>query len=70
MEKFVRNFFDQIDLIWAAIPSPVKVFLYSSISSAFGLWVAGELSMQAVAIIVMTNMGLYSGPRQIKRMVK
>lgn len=70
MADKIRNFFNSIERSWDAIPSYVKVFFYSSVSSIFGLWIADLLSVQAVAIIVMTNLGLYQVPRQINKMVQ
>lgn len=70
MADNVREFFNQVEQVWEAIPSYVKVFLYSSVSTTFGLWVAGELNFTAVIIVVMTNLGLYQAPRKINMMVK
>lgn len=66
----IRDFFATIELMWDAVPSYIKVFFYSTISSTFGLYVIGELSWMAVAIIVMTNLGLYSGQRGISALAQ
>ncbi len=65
MAKKIEQFFKEIESIWGAVPGYVKVFLYSAISSAFGLWVAGQLDWRAVVIVVATNLGLYQVPRVI-----
>lgn len=59
----IEAFFRTIEQVWGAIPSPLKVFMYSTVSAAFGLWVAGSLDWREVAIIVATNIGIYSAPR-------
>lgn len=59
----IENFFQSIEEIWAAIPAYVKVFVYSSVSATFGLWVAGNLDWREVIIIVATNIGIYQVPR-------
>lgn len=70
----VLQFFKTIEEVWDAIPGYVKVFLYASVSSIFGLWVAGGLDWKEVAIIVFSNLGLYQLPRTIgegtKKMLK
>jgi len=70
MSGRIRNFFDVIEASWDEVPSYIKVFIYSTVSSTFGLWVANELSFNAVAIIVMTNLGLYAGPRQVNKLMR
>lgn len=65
MAKKIELFFKEIENIWGAVPGYVKVFLYASISSIFGLWVAGQLDWRAVVIVVATNLGLYQVPRVI-----
>ena len=72
MAKLIQQFFAEIEAVWEAVPGYVKVFLYSTLSSTFGLWVAGQLDWKAVVIVVATNLGLYQLPRvageQVKRM--
>jgi len=65
MAKKIEMFFTEIESIWGAIPGYLKVFLYATISSVFGLWVAGQLDWRAVAIVVATNLGIYQVPRII-----
>jgi len=65
MDKKIEMFFTEIESIWGAIPGYLKVFLYATISSVFGLWVAGQLDWRAVAIVVATNLGIYQVPRII-----
>lgn len=65
MAKKIEQFFTEIESIWGAFPGYVKVFLYATISSVFGLWVAGQLDWRAVAIVVATNLGIYQVPRII-----
>jgi len=65
MAKKIEQFFKEIESIWGAVPGYVKVFLYATISSTFGLWVAGQLDWKAVVIVVATNLGLYQVPRVI-----
>jgi hypothetical protein len=64
----IEMFFTEWELVWASIPGYVKVFLYSTASSAFGLWVINQLDWRAVVIIVATNLGLYAVPREIRNM--
>lgn len=61
----IEAFFRAIEEVWSVIPSYVKVFFYSSVSAAFGLWLAGSLDWREVAIIVATNLGIYGGPRAV-----
>lgn len=61
----IKAFFAELESIWGAVPGYVKVFLYASISSIFGLWVAGQLDWRAVAIVVATNLGIYQVPRVV-----
>lgn len=61
----IKAFFAELESIWGAVPGYVKVFLYATASSTFGLWVAGQLDWRAVAIVVATNLGLYQAPRAI-----
>ena len=68
--EYVRSFFENIEDIWAAIPGPLKVFLYATISSAFGLWVSGALEWREVVIIVATNLGIYQIPRTTGTTIK
>lgn len=70
MKVKIENFFREIEGAWEAVPSYVKVFLYSASSSAFGLWVAGALDWRAVIIIVATNLGIYQVPRTIGTQTK
>lgn len=63
MKKRIEAFFVGVEEAWGAVPSYVKVFLYSTTSAAFGLWIAGTLDWRSVAIIVASNLGLYSAPR-------
>ena len=66
----IANFFNSVEEIWEAIPSPVKVFLYSTASSVVGLWAADSLGGKAVALIVLANLGLYQAPRTVGTQVK
>lgn len=66
----VKAFFDGIEAIWEVVPSPVKVFLYSTSSSIVGLWAVGELDPKAVALIVLANIGIYQVPRTVGTQVK
>lgn len=68
--KKVELFFQLLEELWSVIPGYVKVFIYSTFSSGFGLWVAGQLDMRAVVIIVATNLGIYQAPRSINRTLK
>lgn len=68
--EYVKSFFKNIEDIWAEIPGPVKVFLYASISSAFGSWASGGLEWREVIIIVATNLGIYQIPRTLGTTVK
>jgi len=70
MANKIKAFFKCWEDAWAAIPSYIKVFLYSTSSSAFGLWITGELNWRAVVIIVATNLGIYSAPRIVNNQVK
>lgn len=70
MAKKVARFFSEIEAIWSVIPGYAKVFLYSTISSTFGLWVAGQLDFRAIAIVVATNLGIYQVPRSINRVIQ
>lgn len=70
MSKFIKQFFAEIESAWGAIPGYVKVFLYSTISTIFGLWVAGQLDPKAVIIVVATNLGIYQLPRTIGTQTK
>lgn len=63
MAKLIKQFFAEIESAWEAVPGYAKVFLYSTISSVFGLWIAGQLDWKAVVIVVATNLGLYQLPR-------
>jgi len=51
--------------VWAAVPTYIKIFLYSSSSSVLGLWAVGALDLKAVAFIVAANLGIYQVPRTI-----
>lgn len=66
----IANFFIEFEGAWDAIPGYIKVFIYSCASSMFGLWVLGELTWQAVVVIVATNIGIYQGPRMAGKQVK
>lgn len=68
--QMVKQFFKDIEEIWDSIPGYVKVFLYAFISSAFALWIAGDLDWRQVVIIVATNLGLYQVPRTIGTQTK
>lgn len=70
MAKKVAQFFAELESIWGAVPGYLKVFLYATASSVFGLWVAGQLDWRAVAIVVATNLGLYQVPRTLGTGVK
>lgn len=70
MAENIKAFFEVIEDVWEAIPGYVKVFFYSVISSSVGLWVAGDLDWRAVTIILFTNLGLYTGPRAINKIMK
>lgn len=70
MNGRIRGFFDLIEDAWAEVPSYVEVFAYSSVSSIFGLYIVGDLSWNAVMVIVMTNLGLYAGPRQVNKLMR
>lgn len=61
----VKDFFLEIELIWAVIPGYIKVFLYSVISSVVALYYVDQLTWQAVVGIVLVNLGLYQGPRAL-----
>lgn len=66
----VKSFFNEVEAVWAAVPGYVKVFLYSAISSGFGLWVLGQLDLNTVIVIVASNLGLYQVPRTISKQTK
>ncbi len=65
MKQKIEAFFKGVEEAWSAVPGYVKVFLYSTISTTFGLWVMGTLEWREVVIIVVSNLGLYGGPRVI-----
>ena len=65
MKKEIEKFFKEVENVWGVIPKYIKVFLYSSVSSIFGLWISGMLDWRAIAIIVATNIGIYQVPRTI-----
>ena len=66
----VQNLFRTFEEIWGVIPGYFKVFLYASISTTFGLWIAGQLDIRAVIIVVATNLGIYQGPRTVNKLQK
>lgn len=70
MAKLIKRFFDSVEAIWAEIPGYAKVFLYSTSSSVFGLWVANQLDWKAVVIIVAVNLGLYQAPRVVGKQTR
>lgn len=70
MAKKIEQFFAEIEAVWEAIPGYVKVFLYSTISTVFGLWVAGQLDAKSVIIVVATNLGIYQLPRVVGTQTK
>ena len=59
----IAQFFQSASEAWEAVPSYVKVFLYSTISSIVGLHQTGNLSVGSVLWIVGANLGLYSVSR-------
>ncbi len=61
----IKAFFKATEEIWDSIPGYVKVFLYATVSSAFALWISGDLDWRQVTMIVATNLGLYQIPRTI-----
>lgn len=65
IKKLIEEFFTGVEGIWSVTPGYFKAFLYSFSSSVFGLWIANQLDLKAVAIIVASNLGLYSAPRII-----
>lgn len=66
----ISNFFSELEKIWESFPSYFKVFLYSTVSTTFGAWVAGELSLTLVLLVVATNLGIYSGPRAMSTQIQ
>lgn len=66
----IKAFFDGVEEVWAVIPSPVKVFMYSTSSSIVGLWAVGKLDPKDVAFIVLANLGIYQVPRTVGTQVK
>ena len=74
MADTIKAFFDEWERVWDSIPGYVKVFIYSTISSVIGLYASGvPVEVKSVVLIVLTNMGLYSGVRtgagQIRKML-
>ncbi len=65
MAEKVKQFFNEIEAVWGVIPGYIKAFLYSFSSSGCGLWGADQLDWKAVAVIVASNIGIYSVPRII-----
>jgi hypothetical protein len=65
----IQKTFEKLEEIWAAVPSYVKVFIYSSTSSIAGLYLADALETKAVVLIVLTNLGLYTVPRNISELI-
>lgn len=70
MAEKIKAFFDAFESAWDVIPTYVKVFFYSVTSSAFGLWMAGQLDWRSVVIIVATNLGIYQIPRTVGQQTK
>lgn len=70
MKKQVQAFFSNIEDVWSVIPSYVKVFIYSVVSSCIGLYFNDGLNPKSVIFIVVSNLGLYQIPRSIGSMVK
>lgn len=65
----VDQFFKEVEAVWAVIPSWIKVFFYSTTSSVVGLWVANALDPKSVALIVLTNLGIYQAPRTVRKLL-
>lgn len=59
----IANFFMVVHETWEAVPSYVKVFLYSTVSSTVGLYLTDSLTVDSVIVIVVSNLGLYSLPK-------
>lgn len=70
MAEAIQHFFRQAEEIWGAFPGYFKVFIYSTASSAAGLYFTGELSINAVVAIVLINLGIYQVPRTVNQEVK
>lgn len=64
--RAVETFFIWIEEIWAVIPAPVKIFIYSVTSVIVGMYIdQNAIDWNQLAYIVATNLGLYSGTRAV-----
>lgn len=71
MAKLIKAFFRYLEEAWEAVPSYVKVFLFSTLSPIIGLYAAGEaIEVKTIALIVAANLGLYTMTKVPGRLAK
>ena len=69
VNKF-KTLFDTISAVWDLIPGYAKVFLYSTTSALVGLYLADkQINAKVIIAIVATNLGIYSVPKQVRKMI-
>ena len=71
MVNKIKTLFDTVSAVWDLIPGYFKVFLYSTTSALVGLYLTDkQIDTKVIVAIVATNLGIYSVPKQVRKIVK
>lgn len=65
----IEMFFTEWELIWAAIPGGVRAAIYAFLTAVIATYLdKGAIDWKFVLIAVVSNIGLYQVPREIRNM--